>query len=80
MVALFTLQDFFRNFGTIILFAVVGTVISSLVYGLLTYLLYQRGYITHMVSKSPLLESLMFGSLISAIDPVATLSIFQGTN
>ncbi|KAJ7546184.1 hypothetical protein O6H91_08G029000 [Diphasiastrum complanatum] len=70
-------KDFFRNFTTIILFAVAGTVISALIYGLLTYFLYLGGLVTHMNSQSPLLESLMFGSLVSAIDPVATLSVFQ---
>lgn len=74
------LQDFFRNFTTIVLFAVVGTIISTLVYGLCTYFLVLAGLITHMTPGSPLVESLMFGSLVSAIDPVATLSIFQGMN
>merc|ERR1712137_1001857 len=42
------------------------------------------GLITHQVSKwgsgdvLPLLDSLVFGSLISSIDPVATLSILAG--
>lgn len=71
-------QDFFRNFTSILLFAVVGTILSSLVYGLCTYFLHLAGLITHMSPDSPLLESLMFGSLISAIDPVATLSVMQG--
>ncbi|CAI5522736.1 unnamed protein product [Closterium sp. Naga37s-1] len=70
-------KDFFRNFWTITLFAVVGTIISTLVYGLATYSLVRAGIVTHMTSDSPLLESLIFGSLISAIDPVATLSILQ---
>ncbi|GJP41967.1 hypothetical protein CLOM_g1576 [Closterium sp. NIES-68] len=70
-------KDFFRNFWTITLFAVVGTIISTLVYGLATYALVRAGIVTHMTSESPLLESLIFGSLISAIDPVATLSILQ---
>lgn len=72
------LQDFFRNFTTIVLLAVVGTIISTLVYGLCTDFLVLAGVVTHMTPGSPLLETLMFGSLISAIDPVATLSIFQG--
>ncbi|GBG62679.1 hypothetical protein CBR_g31696 [Chara braunii] len=70
-------KDFFRNFITIILFAVAGTVVSALVFGLLIYALYEIGFVSHMDKNSPLLEAMMFGSLISAIDPVATLSIFQ---
>ena len=72
------MQDFFRNFSTIVLLAVVGTVISTLVYGLATYCLFTFGVVKHLNPDSPLVESLIFGSLISAIDPVATLSIFQG--
>ncbi|EFJ26606.1 hypothetical protein SELMODRAFT_97180 [Selaginella moellendorffii] len=70
-------KDFFRNFTTIMLFAVAGTVVSALAYGLLTYFLYLAGVIRHLSKEAPLLDSLMFGALISAIDPVATLSIFQ---
>lgn len=66
-------KDFFANFWTISLFAVFGTIISSFVVG---YLVYLMG-ILHVVDidiSSPM-ESLLFGSLISSVDPVATLSI-----
>ena len=69
-------QDFFRNFGSILLFAVCGTLVSTAVFGGGTYLLYLTGAIAPRVFTAPLLESLIFGSLLSAVDPVATLSIF----
>ncbi|CAN0497388.1 unnamed protein product, partial [Phaeothamnion confervicola] len=64
---------FFQNIGTITLFAVLGTLVSTLVVG---YLLYFAS-LTGLVGISPRnpMEPLMFGALISAVDPVATLSI-----
>lgn len=73
-------KAFFRNFSTIMLFAVVGTIISTLVFGLLTYALYATGAISAKIFSKPLLECLIYGSLISAIDPVATLSVFADLN
>ena len=69
-------QAFRRDLFPILAFAGLGTAFSSIAIGL----------ITHQVSKwgvgdedsLPLLDSLVFGSLISSIDPVATLSILAG--
>jgi len=58
-------QGMFNNFGTIMLFAFVGTLISTLAVGLVTW---------HMIGGD-LVECLMFGTLISAIDPVSSLAI-----
>eukprot|EP00898_Chlorokybus_atmophyticus_P007864 jgi/Chlat1/8079/Chrsp75S07582 len=70
-IAGFTLKkrDFFRNFTSINLFAVVGTIISTMVVGLGLYGLYALGLVKELSEDAPLLESMMFGSLISAIDP-----------
>ncbi|KAG2388848.1 hypothetical protein C9374_000287 [Naegleria lovaniensis] len=70
----FTLDraGFFGNIGGIILYALVGTFTSSLVVGCGLYIL---GYYGLSIELG-LVESLMFGSLISATDPVATLAIF----
>jgi len=70
-------RHFFHNFGSIMLFAVLGTIISTLVFGLLTYLLRKMHLVNPInLGDDPLVVSLMYGSLISAIDPVATLSVF----
>lgn len=66
-------KDFFRNFGTIVAFAVAGTLVSTFIVGFLTYALGRAGWVD-IDSRDPL-EALLFGSLISAVDPVATLSI-----
>jgi sodium/hydrogen exchanger 8 len=52
----------------------VGTVISTCVVGLLTFYVAKLGWIKDIDKENPM-EALLFGALISAVDPVATLSI-----
>uniref|UniRef100_A0A915JXZ7 Sodium/hydrogen exchanger n=1 Tax=Romanomermis culicivorax TaxID=13658 RepID=A0A915JXZ7_ROMCU len=65
--------NFFANIFSILLFAVVGTVISAVFIGGGIYFLGQAQVIYNLTFT----ESFAFGSLISAVDPVATLAIFQ---
>jgi len=65
--------NFFTNLGSILLFAIVGTTISALVVGGGVYLMGLAGLVYQLNFE----ESFAFGSLISAVDPVATLAIFQ---
>uniref|UniRef100_A0A2I3TLD7 Sodium/hydrogen exchanger 8 n=2 Tax=Pan TaxID=9596 RepID=A0A2I3TLD7_PANTR len=61
--------NFFQNIGSITLFAVFGTAISAFVVG---------GGIYFLESPLPSVSySFAFGSLISAVDPVATIAIFN---
>lgn len=66
-------RDFFTNFWTISLFAVFGTIVSTFVIGFCVYVTGLTGIIT--IDTSSPMEALLFGALISAVDPVATLSI-----
>jgi sodium/hydrogen exchanger 8 len=59
--------------GSILLLAVAGTLISTLVVGFGLYGMARLGTIPGMSWA----ECLAFASLISAVDPVATLSIFR---
>lgn len=68
--------NFFHNIGSILVFAIVGTVISATVIGGGIYLLGQAD----VVYKLTYVESFAFGSLISAVDPVATLALFHALN
>ena len=52
----------------------MGTIISTFLVGYPIYLLAKLEIITGIDSSSPI-ESLLFGSLIAAVDPVGTLSI-----
>lgn len=63
-------QAFRRDLFPILTFAIFGTVLSSATVGFLTH------YLSGLLGEQlPLLDSLLFGSLISSIDPVATLGI-----
>jgi len=69
-------KEFFRNLGAIALYAFGGTIISTFIVGSLTFYFAQQGWITG-ISTTNRMESLLFGALISAVDPVATLSIMN---
>jgi sodium/hydrogen exchanger 8 len=66
-------KDFFANFWTISLFAVAGTIVSTFVIGYLVYFIGLTGLVE--IDTSSPMEALLFGALISAVDPVATLSV-----
>ncbi|XP_034250600.1 sodium/hydrogen exchanger 8 [Thrips palmi] len=65
--------NFFQNIGSILVFAIVGTTISALVIGAGIYVL----GIAEVAYRLSFVESFAFGSLISAVDPVATVAIFH---
>jgi NhaP-type Na+/H+ or K+/H+ antiporter len=64
-------MEFKRRRGAIFMFSVLGTIIST----------FSSGFMVHFASQLsgattfPLLDSLVFGALISSIDPVAILSV-----
>lgn len=65
--------NFFQNIGSIMVFAIFGTAISAFVIGAGIYLL----GLAKVAYKLSFVESFAFGSLISAVDPVATVAIFH---
>ncbi|CAK9780512.1 unnamed protein product [Cutaneotrichosporon oleaginosum] len=67
-------ENFFRNFGVILTFAFLGTFISAVGIGVIVYIWSFLG-IEHL--KFSLLECLIFGSTLSATDPVTILAIFN---
>lgn len=67
-------KGFFENIGAITLYAIFGTIISTFVVGYLCFYAAKIGLVSNIDSENPM-EALIFGSLISAVDPVATLSI-----
>ncbi|KAG9395668.1 Na+/H+ exchanger [Carpediemonas membranifera] len=64
---------FFRNIVSIIVFAVFGTIISTFIVGVGLALLGHFGIITGV----SFIDNMIYGALISAVDPVATLAIFN---
>lgn len=65
--------NFFQNIGSIMVFAIFGTMISAFVIGAGIYFL----GLAQVAYKLSFIESFAFGSLISAVDPVATVAIFH---
>ncbi|XP_027731684.1 sodium/hydrogen exchanger 9 isoform X2 [Vombatus ursinus] len=72
-------RHFFRNLGSILTYAFLGTAISCIVIGLIMY-----GFVKVMVHMGQLrsgdfhfTDCLFFGSLMSATDPVTVLAIFH---
>ncbi|CAO2592020.1 Sodium/hydrogen exchanger 3, partial [Lemmus lemmus] len=67
---------FFGNLGSILLYAVIGTVWNSATTGLSLYGVYLSGIMAGELNIG-VLDFLLFGSLIAAVDPVAVLAVFE---
>uniref|UniRef100_A0A6G3MDT3 Sodium/hydrogen exchanger n=1 Tax=Henneguya salminicola TaxID=69463 RepID=A0A6G3MDT3_HENSL len=65
---------FFDNFWTIISFAINGTLFNALIVGTLMVACRSLYTITPQITW---LEGLLFGAIISAVDPVAVLAVFD---
>ncbi|KAI3434634.1 hypothetical protein D9Q98_002701 [Chlorella vulgaris] len=69
-------KEFFANSGAILTYAVLGTFLSAMAFGLGTYLLVVLGLVRRShLAGSPFVECLAYGAAISSIDPVATLAV-----
>jgi CPA1 family monovalent cation:H+ antiporter len=64
------LRDLLRNSVPLLLLANVGVLLAALV----------TGYIVHWSIGLPVLVALLFGSIISATDPISVLAIFKDLN
>uniref|UniRef100_UPI00398F7D6F sodium/hydrogen exchanger 1 n=1 Tax=Pristiophorus japonicus TaxID=55135 RepID=UPI00398F7D6F len=69
------IRPFIENLGTILSFAVIGTLWNASFVGVLMYAVCQVG--GPDLNKISLLANLLFGSIISAVDPVAVLAVFE---
>ncbi|KAM4699332.1 sodium/hydrogen exchanger 1 [Discoglossus pictus] len=69
------LRPFTENMGTILMFAVIGTLWNTFFIGSLLFAVCQVG--GGVLSPVNLLANLLFGSIISAVDPVAVLAVFE---
>ncbi|XP_065123778.1 sodium/hydrogen exchanger 5 [Paramisgurnus dabryanus] len=66
----------FDNLGAILMYAVVGTLWNAFCTGFCLYGIKLAGVIDEQV-EGGLMEFLLFGALISAVDPVAVLAVFE---
>ncbi|XP_066573622.1 sodium/hydrogen exchanger 1 [Amia ocellicauda] len=69
------IRSFSENVGTILMFAVVGTLWNAFFVGGLMYAVCQIGGTG--LQDVGLLACLLFGTIISAVDPVAVLAVFE---
>ncbi|KAH9852958.1 Sodium/hydrogen exchanger family-domain-containing protein [Lenzites betulinus] len=67
-------ENFFRNFGSILVFAFLGTFISAVGVGVIVFIWSSLGLESLGFT---LIECLIFGSTLSATDPVTILAIFN---
>ncbi len=67
-------RTFFSNFGSILIFALGGTILSTLIIGGLLYLLVLVGL--NGLEVSPL-DCVIVGSILSSTDPVTILALFH---
>ncbi|RUS76217.1 hypothetical protein EGW08_016024, partial [Elysia chlorotica] len=76
--AAYSLHDrtLLENIGSILLFAIVGTVVACFAVGLSMYWLAGVGAMGDIVQMG-LLEYMVFAALIVAVDPVAVLAVFS---
>ncbi|XP_077382338.1 sodium/hydrogen exchanger 1 isoform X2 [Festucalex cinctus] len=72
------IRPFMENLGTILMFAVVGTLWNAFFIGGLLYAVCQiQPNNPSDLHSLELLPCLLFGSIISAVDPVAVLAVFE---
>jgi solute carrier family 9 (sodium/hydrogen exchanger), member 8 len=63
--------DFFNNIGTVLNFAVLGTLFTALIFGFGMFAICN----VFAIYPFTIVECLLFGALICATDPVATISV-----
>jgi NhaP-type Na+/H+ or K+/H+ antiporter len=68
-------QTFFRNIMTINAYAIGATFMSSFIFGVVLY--YSLGFTSLSIK---FMDCFQLGCIVSAIDPVATMSIFKNLN
>ncbi|KAJ3212744.1 monovalent cation:H+ antiporter, CPA1 (nhx1) [Entophlyctis luteolus] len=67
-------RRFFKNFGTILVFAFLGTLIAT---GVIGFVLYAAVVLRLAPLKLTLHECMTFGSILSSTDPVTIIAVFN---
>jgi sodium/hydrogen exchanger-like protein 3 len=67
-------RQLFENFGSVMMFAVIGTIFNTIAIGATLAIFARCGLFSVKVSIE---DSFLFSSLISAVDPVAVITVFE---
>ena len=72
-------RHFLNNLGSVLVFAILGTLFNAFLIGFGLYFINKIGWMGTLPGgeKFDSISSLQFAALISAVDPVAVLAIFQ---
>ena len=70
-------RQFLDNLGSILVFAVIGTLFNTFVIGFGLYFITYEGGMGQLPEEIDAIDCLKFAALISAVDPVAVLTIFE---
>lgn len=73
-------RSFFDQLGTILVYAILGTLLNTLFLGFALWGVYEGGGFKNLESPLLLLDSLVFASLLAAVDPVAVLAVFESVH
>ena len=70
-------EPFFDNIGTILTYALVGTFFNAMAIGGSIFVVCTYGLVPGLNEEVSLIHCLLFGSIISAVDPVAVIAVFD---
>lgn len=70
-------RTFYDNVGTVMIYAVLGTVLNCFLIGPSLYAVYKWGAMGDGMPRLDIIQCLVFSAIIVAVDPVAVLAIFQ---
>ncbi|XP_060608058.1 Na(+)/H(+) exchanger beta-like isoform X2 [Ruditapes philippinarum] len=70
-------RTFYDNVGTVMIYAVLGTVLNCFLIGPSLYGIYKIGWMGNTSFEINFVQTLVFSAVIVAVDPVAVLAIFQ---
>lgn len=70
-------RTFYDNVGTVMIYAVLGTVLNCFLIGPSLYGIYKIGWMGKPSFEINFVQCLVFSAVIVAVDPVAVLAIFQ---
>ena len=73
-------RPFIDQLGTILLYAILGTLVNTIWLGFALWGVYEGGGFSNLESPLLLLHSLTLAALLAAVDPVAVIAVFESVH